>query len=181
MHIPDYRHEFLIKYQEKENKELLRNIKLLDPKALDRGAELLYTYICMDKGENGYEKERILLLHAPSSAYAKGERKVDQVLEMLKRVGKISSKIDIMPHFFILNYDKRNPQHEADRITRIENARSKFKIFLDVPEFFIKKYDLIYIIDDVSTTGHTLHALANLIVEKYPEIANRIQTLSIAH
>ncbi len=177
MHIPDYRHEFLIKYQDSENKELLRNIKLLEPKALDRGAGLLYRYICMDKGVQG----RILLLHAPSSAYAKGERKVDQVLEMLKRIGKMNASIDIFPHFFILNYDKRGSQHEADRATRIENARSKFRIFLDVPEFFINRYEKIYIIDDVSTTGHTLHALGNFIIEKYPEIAESVQTLAIAH
>ncbi len=173
----DYRHEFLIKYQDPDNKELLRNIKLLDPKALDRGAELLYTYICMDKGL----QVRILLLHAPSSAYAKGERKVDQVLEILKRIGKIAPMIDIMPNFFILNYDKRDAQHEANREVRIANARSKFRIFLDVPHFFIKRYDLIYVIDDVSTTGHTLHALANLIVEKYTDVADRVRTLSIAH
>jgi predicted amidophosphoribosyltransferase len=173
-HEQDYRHEFLIKYQEKENKDLLRDIKLLDSKALDRGAELLYRYICIDKG-------RILLLHAPSSAYAKGERKVDQVLEMLKRIGKIDAQIDILPHFFILNYDRRDAQHEADRATRIENARSKFKIFLDVPDFFIKKYDRIYIIDDVSTTGHTLHALLELMKTSYPAIAERVRTLSIAH
>ncbi len=188
--IPDYAHTFLIAYQEEENKKLLRDIKLLDPNSLARGAELIYTYICMDTGidEGPLGGTRNLLLHAPSSAYAKSERNSDQVLDMLKRIGKISARgiehglhIDIMPHFFILNYDKRDAQHEANRALRIENARHKFRIFLNVPESCLDRYDRIYIIDDVSTTGHTLQALASLLADTYPRLAGRVRTLAIAH
>jgi predicted amidophosphoribosyltransferase len=195
---PDYRHTFIIPYRNPANKDLICKIKLMDPPSLGRGAELLHTYICNAAVVGSHM--RILLLHAPSSAYAKGERKEDQVLHMLRRIARMHSKmplmatvrnihehgvmplrIDILPHFFILNHDKRNPQHEADRQTRITNAKAKFRIFHKAPGFFIKTFDLIYIIDDVSTTGHTLHALASLICAAYPEIADRVRTVSIAH
>lgn len=189
MHIHDHRHPHLLAYQDKEAKALIRGIKLLDPPSLDEGARLLYehlraaanthasmqadTYICMP----------ILLLHAPSSAYANGERPIDQVLAMLQRVAALSSAmhIDVMPHSFILSYDQRAAQHAADRSARIANARTKFKILRKTPEALLLRYDRIYVIDDVSTTGHTLHALLELMKTSYPTIADRFQALSIAH
>ncbi len=189
MHIHDHRHPHLLAYQDKESKALIRGIKLLDPTCLDEGARLLHTYICMDKGVKG----RILLLHAPSSAYANGERTIDQVLALLKRIAamhclssctahrKTRPHIDIMPHFFILNHDRRNAQHDAGREARIANAKTKFKILRPVPEALLMQYDQIDIIDDVSTTGHTLHALMELMKASYPAISARISALSIAH
>lgn len=196
-HVPDFHHEHIVKYREhpglsggKSNKDLIVKAKLLDAASLDRCAELLYTYICMILRQDLGQNTRILLLHAPSSAYAKGERAEDQVLAMLKRVRHMSiaetdpalrDRIDVLPHFFILNYDKRNPQHEADRSARIAGARSKFKVLKRVPELLFEQFDQIIIVDDVSTTGHTLHALGQLFAKTYPMIANRLRTISIAH
>lgn len=182
----DYRHPFLIPYRIAENKALLRGIKLLDRPSILRGASLLHTYICMPSDRH---MGRTLLLHAPSSAYANGERKTDQVLAMLKAIARSSAAmpardrplIDIMPHLFILNRDKRSAQHAANRADRISNARGRFRILLPVPECFMRRYARIFIIDDVSTTGHTLHALSSLLASAYPGIADRISTLSIAH
>ncbi len=193
----DFLHEHIIKYRDgpganggKSNKDLIMRAKLLNPASLDQAAGLLYTYICMILAQTPHTGSRILLLHAPSSAYAKGERAEDQVLAVLKRVRMMSiadtdprlrDRIDILPHFFILHYDKRNPQHEADRAGRIAGARSKFKILKRAPELLFEQFDQIIIIDDVSTTGHTLHALHSLLSHAYPSIANRLRTISIAH
>lgn len=203
----DFLHEHIIKYRDetggepdgRTNKDLIVKAKLLEPASLDRAARLLYTYICMPAErpqsanrviERRRTPDRTLLLHAPSSAYAKGERAEDQVLSILKRirhasiaerVDSLRDKIDIMPHFFILHRDKRNPQHEASRASRIIGARSKFRMLQPVPELFFQQFDQILIIDDVSTTGHTLHALAQLFIKTYPMLADRVRTISIAH
>lgn len=187
----DFLHEHIIKYRDqandKQNKSLIVKAKLLDPASLDQAAGLLYTYICMSLGPF---PGRTLLLHAPSSAYSKGERAEDQVLAMLKRIrimsiaerdDSLQDRIDIMPHCFILHMDKRNPQHEASRASRIIGARSKFMMLQHVPELFFQQFDQIVIIDDVSTTGHTLHALRNLFARTYPTLADRVRTISIAH
>lgn len=217
----DIRHTSLLPYKDPTNQELIKNLKLLDKTAINQAALLIieHIYECHINnifssipdtihGENPKPNEcdsilhSILLLHAPSSAFSKGERKYDQVLEVIKAIDKQSRawrpdldqkqkkaictlspeiRIAVLPHFFILNHEHRNAQHSSDRQTRLLDAWRKFKIFIKLPLDFFDKYKTIYIIDDVSTTGHSLAALRQICIEKYPSLEGKIKTLALAH
>lgn len=180
---------WIANYQDEKVKEIVKKNKNLDKEANIYMANELYTYIVSDMTANNYSETRLntLLLHAPSSSFARGDKSKDHmtiILEEIKNFADMQKiiKIDIFPHFFIIDADKRKSQHQKDRSMRITDSKTRFNTLSKIDQnfmWFIQKYDSVYIIDDVLTTGATLTSLASLLRQRVKESEKLIEIKEI--
>ncbi len=166
-------------YQEADIKEIVRKSKNLDPKAMEYIATVIFRAIKADLyGKTGDRPAEVLsktlLMHAPSSSFARGQKRRDHMAIILEKIKDTADlEIDICLHAFIIDVDKRKSQHEKDKAERISDSKTRYKLLFKTPlmwdtkfdQNFIHSYDLIYVLDDVQTTGATLQILTSIISE----------------
>ena len=176
---------------------VIGNKKILMQKTLDL---CLTAYISSKKG-------LIIYTNPPSTMYARGEKKVDSMFEILQtaasHLAELMQKLpDIhisMQSIFSISQkylkQKRAQHIDGDRKSRIKNIDNRYTITF-VHTLYI--YYCIYIrkiqhfsyivIDDVSSTGATLVACKDkvlrnmsLIHRKNPHITYEVQIFSLTH
>ncbi len=184
----------LHKYADEDIKLIVRQAKLLNPSAIMKVALSFYEFFCTEyqtkhqTEQNISAKPRILLLHSPSSTFALRKRKRDHLSLVLEKIKDLSNmdkriEIDICPNAFLIDIDKRDPQHHKNRQGRLHDTGARFKILYKFDENFIlsvKRYSCVHIIDDVTTTGATLTTLQNLMNEYFREKIP-VRALAYAH
>lgn len=88
--------------------------------------------------------------------------------------------LDILPHCVRLCRENRSAQHDKNRKERTDTTKNKFELAFPLPTFFLKKYQSIYIIDDVVTTGSSLNEIKNVLLTK-TKFKGTVTLLAIAH
>ncbi len=166
-------------YQEVDIKETIRKSKNLDPMATRQIAEAIYHEIQNDLTDS---KSRTLLLHAPSSAFARKQKKLDHMAVILEKIkDRAGNRVDICLHAFIIDVDKRKSQHEKNKIERIKDSKSRYRILFTFHRDFINSYDFIYILDDVMTTGATMLGLMDILSRMLPASKQNVRGITFCH
>lgn len=176
-------------YKSPETKEIVRKAKNLDNQALSAIAHnfymviqniiKIYTTHAGNHKPNNKNKLNILLLHSPSSSFCRKQKNSDHMSEAISHIVEINifdknkPKFNLFGHnhAFIIKIDKISSQHNKSRKERIIESKNRFKIvspYLNQIKYsthdnLIPKFDYIFILDDVLTTGSTLYHLSNLL------------------
>lgn len=188
-HVLNYANEtlYIHRYAEENIKELVLKAKTCLPTAIRSMAQDLYIYMMNHIYKNKvYSKPEqtdvsILILHAPSTSFIVRTKKQDHMAEALSCIAdmhimhnKVYTKvhIDISPHLFIPTHFETKSQHQKNKEQREMNLWHRFQTLLPLPYTHLYKYDAIYVIDDVVTTGSTLKSLCTILrtgLQKFEE------------
>ena len=110
---------------------------------------------------------KIILIHPPSSSFFRNEKKFDHMKEVLQHVDSIDGSFFTVCTHAVLPSQRNSvtlSQHTQSRDTRIQSAESKFilsPVFVAfIKEQYTSNIPHIYCIDDVATTGATLHSVS---------------------
>ncbi len=132
-----------------------------------------------------YENIIKLIIYVPSSAYRLGKKDFDHIEKIIS-----ANEEKLKSHFiFCKNAIKiqQKPttisQHNLKKSERLSQAQEKFILNSEFIKFSL---DLttnhqvhIYCIDDITTTGSTFEAIANLLAKNLPSV--QVTFLAIAH
>lgn len=165
-----------------DSKDLIIGIKSLSVPDIHTAGMLLYQYI-VNHIINSFPTQKILLVHCPSSTYATGLRPKDQLAELLtyiKRIHHTDVHLDVFLHTIRIKRTYRTAQHDKNKYHRINDSRDKFECGASIPLSLLNRYTCICIIDDVVTTGASLHAVKEIYRERL-SYTGHIILLALAH
>lgn len=195
---------FIHNYNLPHIKEIIRDSKLLKSTAINHIAQDMYKWIL------GYTTQfvhhqytdtiplvfKILIIHSPSTTYAEHARKHDQlalICERIKYYFEYSPatpfqntqfiQAEVLPHIFLIARAMRSAQHHKNKADRLLSSKNRFSLVNHSPPFrrLLNTYQMIYIIDDVVTTGSTLNELRSIITPYIDSARTTTTLLSFSH
>jgi hypothetical protein len=90
------------------------------------------------------------------------------------------TRLDVFLHAIRIKRTYRSAQHDKNRIDRARHIDETFECAIPFPPSIINTYQCIYIIDDVVTTGSTLHAIKRMFLS-HCAFKGEISLLALAH
>lgn len=195
---------FIHAYSEEKIKKIVKKVKELDKEFIKMMATDLLQYISNDisihiplvsESQSECSSPKILLLHCPSTAFALGMKKADHMAEVLKMIHTLAMqklfnqpcglRIDLALHAFCIRRTKRVSQHTKSMHERLVSSQEKYMQVIPFSKTFkrvLRKYDAIYILDDVVTTGSTLAVIREILsVASGSNALGRITSVGYAH
>ncbi len=133
------------------------------PQAIEKGADLVFSMIANDVGENAFfDKDLPLLLPVPLFKKRKRERGFNQAELIADKILECGGKnfVQYEPTL-LLKIKETRPQTSLNREERLKNVAGAFKI----KEAGKIKGRTIFVIDDVTTTGATLSEIRKILLE----------------
>ena len=194
--------QYTLRYREAGAKMLIWKFKyFLNPEALRICTYILYDQLIADASDRVAQIPfRIphVLLHYPSSTYFKGKKKFDHMKELTLLLDSMQHTLTpffvccthaVLPNKdFSRQTDGRGAdanayagaQHTGSRTQRFKWSKERF-VLSKTFEMYMESHPEvrhIYCIDDVVTTGASMHAVSNMIEKKF---AVEVRKFCICH
>jgi len=138
-------------------------------------ANHLYTYICNDLAKN-YPSRNLILIPIPMHFYAKWNRGYNQTESLCKEIIKYDK---LETFIYIPNVIKKikftkSQKHLDNKDQRLQNLKDSFYI----KNKSVVSGKIVVVIDDVWTTGATLHEITKILKQSGAE---KVFCYAIAH